>query len=449
MSDTICAISTPHGSGAIALIRRSGTEAISVADSVFRPRRSDSSLALRPSHTLTYGSVVDDDGCLVDDVLVSVFRAPRSFTGEDVVEIAMHGSSYVQQEVLRLLCAHGARLATAGEFSRRAFANGKIDLTQAEAIADVIASESKTSHRIAMSHMKGQISECLNKLHGRLVELSALLELELDFSEEDVEFADRAKLLDLSRQLQDELTRLTGSFKYGNAIKNGIPVTIAGSTNVGKSTLLNAIVGEERAIVSDIHGTTRDSIEALVNIDGILFRFIDTAGLRPTTDTIEQLGIERTRQHIKKAFIVLYLIDATEIGEGGTVEHDNIIYVINKIDVVSRDRQAALLKKYGDNAVAISAKYGTNIQQLTDKLLRMSHLADNSDIIITNERHYQNLCQARDSISRVIDGLAAGIPSDLVAQDLRACNQYIGEITGEITSESILHTVFSRFCIGK
>ena len=449
MPETICAISTPHGRGAIAVIRLSGERSLAIADSVFHARREGVSLSGRPSHSLTYGSVVDDDGSVIDDVLVSVFRGPRSFTGEDCVEISVHGSSYVQGEVLRLLCGHGARLAEPGEFSRRAFGNGKFDLTQAEAIADVIASESRTGHRIAMSHMKGRISERLRELRGQLVELTALLELELDFGEEDVEFADRSELVRLSETLYAELERMTSTFKYGNAIKNGIPVTIVGNTNVGKSTLLNAISGEERAIVSDIHGTTRDSIDALVNIGGILFRFIDTAGLRSTTDTVEKLGIERTRHHIKKAYIVLHIIDATEVGENESIDHDNVISVINKVDVVSKERQNKLLQKYGPDSVGISAKYGTNINLLTDMLLKRSHLSDSGDVIITNERHYQCLLGAKECLRRVIEGLRGGLSAELVAQDLRACNNSLGEITGEITSDAVLHTIFNRFCIGK
>ncbi|HBZ33487.1 MAG TPA: tRNA uridine-5-carboxymethylaminomethyl(34) synthesis GTPase MnmE [Bacteroidales bacterium] len=449
MTTTICAVSTPAGVGAIAVIRISGPEAIGVANSIFKPFGKSSSLLSAASHSMTYGSLVSDDGSVLDDVLVAVFRSPHSYTGEDSAEIYVHGSSYIQQETLRLLCAHGAVLATAGEFSRRAFANGKMDLTQAEAVADVIASETRSSHRIAMSHLKGQVANKLAALRAELIELTSLLELELDFDEEDVEFADRGRLLALSETLNAELKSLSSTFKFGNAIKNGIPVAIVGSTNVGKSTLLNAICGEERAIVSDIHGTTRDTIDALVNVNGVLFRFIDTAGIRKSFDAIEKIGIERTLQQIKKAYVVLHIIDATEIDQCPVIEHDNIITVINKIDVVGKQRLADMMEKYGPNCVTISAKYGTNIPQLTQMLVVAAHMADNDDVIITNERHYQCLVKAMKSLDAVIEGLTDNRTSELIAEDLRECNRHLSEITGEISTEDVLKSIFSRFCIGK
>ncbi|MBQ9440695.1 MAG: tRNA uridine-5-carboxymethylaminomethyl(34) synthesis GTPase MnmE [Paludibacteraceae bacterium] len=452
MNDTICAISTARGIGAIAVIRVSGDDAISIVDSVFSAHRTGVRLSDRKTHTVTYGTISDCYGEIVDDVLVSVFRHPNSFTGEDSVEVSVHGSSYVQQEVLRLLCSKGARLAMPGEFSRRAFANGKFDLAQAEAIADLIASQSKMSHKLAISQMSGRISEKLADLHNRLVELSALLELELDFSEEDVEFADRKTLIDTCVGLQGEISSLSDSFRLGNALKNGIPVAIVGNTNAGKSTLLNLLAEDQRAIVSDIDGTTRDAIEVPVNIDGVLFRFIDTAGLRETSDEIERLGIEITKHHIQKADIVINLIDASDERTAALLNGavSKILNVINKIDKVGPDRISELEKQY-DNAVCISAKNDVNIDVLKARLIALSKANEiaESDVIITNERHYQCLRSAGEALNRTLFGLKNGIATDLVAEDLRLCNRHIGEITGQITSDTVLHTIFSRFCIGK
>lgn len=448
--DTICAVSTPSGVGGIAVVRVSGPHAVDIADAIWHGHR----LADVKSHTVHYGSIIDAGGRVVDDCVATVFRAPRSFTGEDVVEFSVHGSIYVQKETVDMLVDAGARLAERGEFTRRAFAAGKMDLAQAEGVADLIASRSRAAHDMAIRQMKGGFSKRLLQLHDALLELASLLELELDFSEEDVEFASRAKLLSQAEAMRDEIRRLATSFQSGNAIKEGIPVAIVGPTNVGKSSLLNALVGDERAIVSDIHGTTRDLIEDTVTIGDFTFRFIDTAGIRDTSDCIEQLGIDRSRQAISRATIVLQVIDATDpdrverIGNLDSTQH--LIAVINKTDAASPSAAMAALPASVE-AVAISALTGEGIDTLRATLEKTASalLPDSGDIIVTNARHHQALSAALQPLDRVITGLTTNLSGDFIAQDLREVLHHLGTITGTVTTTDILTTIFTRFCIGK
>ncbi len=459
---TICAISTASGQGAIAVIRVSGDEAIAICDAIFVAAKAGKKLKDVPANTIHYGSIYDG-ATVLDDVLLSVFKAPHSFTGEHAVEIACHGSQYIQQQLLQLLVRKGAVLAQPGEFSKRAFSNGKMDLSQAEAIADLIASSSAASHRIAMQQMRGGFSHELVLLRQDLLTFVSLLELELDFGEEDVEFANREELKALIQKISDKLSHLANSFSLGNAIKNGIPVAIVGETNVGKSTLLNLLLNEEKAIVSDIHGTTRDSIEDTVVINGITFRFIDTAGLRHTTDVIENLGIERTYQKISQAEIVLLVVDAVQ--DIRAIEQQiskiepylfekKMILVCNKTDLLSASALAALTEiKFPavQKVVLLSAKHGTNAPQLQDMLMDVANLAaiNEQDVIVSNVRHYEALVKALAAVNRVAEGLDNSIPADFLSQDIRECMHYLGEITGAIGTEEILGSIFSRFCIGK
>ncbi len=460
--DTICAVSTAPGTGGIAVIRISGPEAISICNSIFVPRKAEKNLAARPAYSLTYGSIVRNDEP-IDDVLVALFRAPHSFTGEDTVEVTCHGSTYIQQEILHLLIDKGCRSALPGEYTQRAFLNGKMDLSQAEAVADLIASTSAGMHKLALSQMRGEFSNQLANLRSQLLDFTSLIELELDFSEEDVEFADRSRLNQLAGEIEQLISRLADSFRVGNAIKNGIPVAIVGETNAGKSTLLNLLVGEERAIVSEIHGTTRDVIEDTITLSGITFRFIDTAGIRQTTDRIENLGIERTFQKLDQASILLWVIDLTTPSDqiealSRTIlpkaEGKKIILVFNKTDLLSPQELAAkhrLLATIPADRLYISAKQRANTAHLQRLLLEAASLPDlsASDTIITNARHYEALRHAHSAIRRVLDGLAHHLSGDFLSQDIRECMHYLGEITSQISNEEILGNIFGKFCIGK
>ncbi len=462
-NNTICAISTAAGVGGIAVIRVSGNEAFTICDKIFRAAKSDVRIATMKPYTVRFGQIIDSEQ-IIDEVLVTVFRAPHSFTGENCVEIACHGSLYIQQEILKLLLKNGCRLATAGEFTQRAFLNGKMDLSQAEAVADLIASRSRSAHRLALNQMRGGFSDELSCLRDKLLTFTSLIELELDFADhEELEFADRTQLSDLANEIEQKIRRLVDSFSVGNAIKNGIPVAIVGATNAGKSTLLNALVGEERAIVSDIHGTTRDIIEDSVMIRGVQFRFIDTAGLRQTDDTIESLGIERSYNAIVKSDIVLLLLDASqmetidaklvaEIAQKSADKH--LILVFNKADKLSEKQIDTLTTAFADTAaerISISAKERQNIDQLQELIFAAAQLPEigDNDVTVASLRHYEALTHAHEAILRVIDGLACGISGDFLSQDLRECLNYLGEITGQITTDEVLGNIFSKFCIGK
>ncbi len=458
--NTICAVSTPAGMGGIAVIRVSGSDSFAVCDKIFRAKHGKK-LQTQPQYSVIYGNIVDTDGGdIIDDVLISVFRAPHSFTAEDTVEISCHGSLYIQQKIMQLLINNGCRAAQPGEFTMRAFVNGKIDLSQAEAVADLIASTSKAMHKMAITQMRGGFSVELQKLRGQLLDFVSLIELELDFSEEDVEFADRRKLRDLAVNIEQHIGRLADSFSVGNVLKNGVPVALVGKTNVGKSTLLNVLLNEEKAIVSDIHGTTRDTIEDSVAIDGIVFRFIDTAGIRDTEDEVENLGIRRTFQKIDAATIVLWLVDATEISDIMTdivpedIDRSKMVLVVNKSDMVSADRQKCIgdiVDTTGLKVIFISAKRRTNIDLLQKLLVDTVQLnkIDTDTVIVNNVRHYEALVNARQAIVRVVEGLDTQISGDLLSQDIRECMHYLGEITGQISTDEILGNIFSKFCIGK
>ena len=412
-SATICAISTAPGVGGIAVIRVSGTEAIAIVDGIFKPKSANKGLLCREANTLTFGNIVDPNSQeVLDEVVVSLFRAPHSFTGEDVVEIACHGSLYLQQALLTLLVQQGARMAMPGEFTRRAFQNGRMDLSQAEAVADVIAAQSAAANRLAIQQMRGGFSKELNKLRDALLQFTTLVELELDFSEEEVEFADRQQLRTLAETIATMLRRLTNSFAMGNAIKNGIPVALVGETNVGKSTILNLLLNEDRALVSDIHGTTRDTVEDTINLHGTLFRFIDTAGIRNTTYTVENMGIERTYQKIEQAQIVLWIVDCTDVTEhiewlAGRIlkraTNKKVILVLHKIDKLNAEERSildTLVKDYHFESIHLSAKDGINKEALEQALLRAAQLPENSetDVVVTNLRHYEALSHALESI---------------------------------------------------
>ncbi len=489
-TETICAISTAPGTGGIAVIRVSGPEAITIVDKIWHGKQ----LSSTPGYTARVGWITDPmrDGEMLDEAVATVFRAPASFTGEDVVEISVHGSRYVQRRLIEILMSLGARLAEAGEFTRRAFANGKMDLAQAEGVADVIASNSRAAHRLATLQMKGTFSRRLEELRGKLLDLASLLELELDFSEEDVEFASRARLRDIACEIHKEVTRLGESFASGAAIKDGIPVAIVGPTNAGKSSLLNLLLGEDRAIVSDIHGTTRDTIEDTLEIGDFLFRFIDTAGLRETSDPIETLGIERSRQAISRASIVISVIDATtmpshkrtsaeenacnmtskeeqrvpEAETASVAPSSPLILLLNKTDLLEDPSPSDLPKilpanVFPDNMAAVSpysiipfsTKTGEGNQQLlatlTSIALKLQGSTDEDSILVTNLRHAKALKEAAISTAAILDGLRANIPGDLIAQDLRTTLHHLSSITGTLTTPDILASIFSRFCVGK
>ena len=467
LNDTICAPATLPGTGAITLIRVSGPEAFAVTDRVFRSRRG--TLSEADGYSVLFGTIVDEamlQDSIVDDVLVSVFRAPHSYTGEDIVEISCHASSFIASRVLELLCASGARLAEPGEFTRRAFVNGKMDLAQAEAVADVISSSSSVSHRVAMTQLKGGYSAELSSIRDALVEITSLLELELDFSEEEVEFADRSRLRSLLVSASGRVRVLADSFRLGNAIKNGVPVAIVGEPNVGKSTLLNALVGDDRALVSDIAGTTRDSIEEHVTLEGIDFRFIDTAGLRESTEVVEKMGMERTWKMLSGADIVLAMVDATASPAASSAflkmlvdrmdfDCQQLVVLANKTDCNKKVNDINnLVSLAGNEAITmdISALTGEGLPLLRETLVRLVRdrfQASSESILVTNARHHEALRLAADSLDAVLTSLSSGVPSDLVAQDLRSALYHLGTITGAVTTDEVLGVVFSRFCIGK
>ncbi len=460
--DIICAISTAPGMGAIAVIRLSGKECIALVDRLYESP-SGKRLQEAAANTVRFGRIMEKEE-VVDEVLVTVFHAPHSFTGEESVEIACHGSVYIQQRLLKLLVDIGARLATPGEFTQRAFLNGKMDLSQAEAVADLIASSSEASHRMAISQMKGGFSAELMKLRAELLQITSLLELELDFSEEDVEFADRSELCRIAKHIEALLERLCHSFSLGNVIKNGVPVAIVGNTNVGKSTLLNALLQEEKAIVSDIAGTTRDVIEDTMNLNGITFRFIDTAGIRTTSDEVENMGIERTFSKISQASVVLLLTDLQRGVErfeeyynevkGRLGSTAKLIIVLNKTDQVEdllTPQETIRLYTSGEKIIPISARTGFNLDILVRELTNTVNLnaLNTSDVIVSNVRHYEALQHALAAIRRVIEGLSSRLSGEFISQDIRECLHYLGEITGEITTDEILGNIFKHFCIGK
>ncbi len=462
----ICAISTPAGVGGIAVVRVSGSDSVRIVDQVFRPANAKNTLANRAAYSMTFGEIVNPvNGDAIDQVVVSLFRTPHSFTGEDVVEISCHGSLFIQQELLRILVEQGCRMAQAGEFTQLAFLNGKLDLSQAEAVADLIASTSAASNRIAMQQMKGGFSTKLTELRGQLLNFTSLIELELDFSEEDVEFVDRSALRNLAHEIEQTLGQLITSYALGNVLKNGVPTAIVGETNVGKSTLLNFLLGDERAIVSDVHGTTRDTIEDTVNIDGTVFRFIDTAGIRHTDDAVENMGIERTFQKIEQAQIILWLIDSTKVSQqiewlvdkfSPHITDKKIIAVFNKIDKVDEQECDVLRELFANRAdieqVFISAKARVNTSQLIDALVRAAQVPDvaQGDVIVTNARHHEALTHAHAAILQVISGLEMNISGDFLTMDVRECLHHLGLITGnEVSPDEVLGNIFSRFCIGK
>lgn len=468
LKNTICAIATAPG-GAIGIIRVSGNDSIRIADRIFQPKGKDQSpLTERKAYTLTFGNIIDTENGneIVDEVLVSIFRAPHSYTGEDSVEISCHGSRYIMQRIMQLLISAGCRAAGPGEYTQRAFLNGKMDLSQAEAVGDLIAADSTAAHRIAMNQMRGGFSSELARLRSELLHLTSLMELELDFSDhEELEFADRGELSTVAAKISDTIMQLSDSFRVGNAIKNGVPVAIVGETNAGKSTLLNLLLGEERAIVSDIHGTTRDTIEDTAEIGGISFRFIDTAGIRDTHDRIESIGIERTMKKISQADIILMVIDPTAPTDQYTdlapkilplCEGKTVIVVVNKSDITAAASSSTIDSSSTYNhlnikQIHISAKTGDGTDKLRSLLCSCSGVDTAADgVIISNLRHLSALQSALADIHRVISGLASGLPSDLISQDLRSCLYHLGEITGgEIQTDEVLGNIFKHFCIGK
>ena len=473
--DTICAPATVPGTGAISVIRVSGQDALEIADKVVRCRRG--TITSAKGYTMKFGTVHDASGEVIDEVIVSVFRAPHSYTGENSIELSCHASSYIVSAIMGQLYEAGARAAEPGEFTQRSYLNGKMDLAQAEAVADVIASQNAAAHRIAFKQMKGGFSAELKGMRSELLELVSLMELELDFSEEEVEFADRSRLDSLLEQIIAHVSRLIDSFRLGNAIKSGVPVAIAGATNTGKSTLLNALLGEDRAIVSDIHGTTRDTIEETLNIDGVLFRFIDTAGLRETSEIVEQIGIERTFKKISEASIVLGMVDLTRdfettcetvrsILDKVDFEAQKLVILLNKTDISDVNKNVSTLnyivseienKEISNSSaevvkiIPISAKTGSGIDDLRAVLAASQRdlLADSDTTLVTNQRHVQALTDARTSLLRVREGLASGLPTDLAAQDIREAIYHLGSIVGEISTDEVLGNIFRNFCIGK
>lgn len=459
-NDTIIALATASGAGAIAVLRVSGTEALSISNTLFKSIH-NKQLINQPTHTVHLGHIIDGKRVL-DEVLVSVFKNPQSYTGEDIVEISCHGSSYIQQEILQLFIRKGCRAANAGEFTLRAFLNGKMDLSQAEAVADLIASDSAAAHQIALQQMRGGFSSEIKNLRQELLNFASLIELELDFSEEDVEFADRQQFEDLLQRIVKVLKYLIDSFSTGNVIKNGVPIAIVGAPNVGKSTLLNALLNEEKAIVSNIAGTTRDAIEDEMTIEGVKFRFIDTAGIRQTDDTVEAIGIEKTFEKIAQSQVVLQLFDGSEISKVTYSEIKNKIdkntsqypdkqqlIIVNKMDASNTHAVKKCFEQY--DYLTISAKTGEGVEALKHHLLGLVQMGKlhNNDTIITNARHYDALRQALDSIQKVQHGLQTGLSGDLLAIDIREALHHFGRITGEISTDDLLGNIFANFCIGK
>lgn len=460
LNDTIVALATPAGAGAIAIIRLSGSDAITIASSLFHSV-SSKKLNEQKTHTVHLGHIKDGEK-IIDEVLATIFKNPNSYTGENVVEISCHGSSFIQQEIIQLCLRNGCRMAEPGEFTLRAFLHGKMDLSQAEAVADLIASDSAASHQLAIQQMRGGFSSEIQKLREELLNFASLIELELDFAEEDVEFADRTEFQKLVLRISEVLKRLIDSFAIGNVLKNGIPVAIVGEPNVGKSTLLNALLNEERAIVSDIAGTTRDTIEDEINIGGIGFRFIDTAGIRETSDTIEGLGIQKTFQKIEQAQVVIYLFDAEKFSDSifklkteiETIKNKypqkNLIKVANKIDKLT-DEQLETLQSEISNLLLLSAKSGLGVEELQNRLLNFVNTGAlrNNETIVTNSRHYDALLKALEEIQKVQYGLDTDLSGDLLAIDLRQALYYLGSITGQVSEDEILGNIFANFCIGK
>jgi tRNA modification GTPase len=460
-NDTICALSTPPGIGAIAIVRLSGPDSISISTRYFKSRKANFTVSLFESHTAHFGHFATENE-VIDEVVLTVFRNPHSYTGDDIVEISCHGSTYIQQRILEILIDAGARMARQGEFTLRAFLNGKLDLSQAEAVADLISSRSKVAHDLALSQMRGGFSQKIKDMRSQLLDLASLLELELDFSEEDVEFADRGKLKRLMGGIITEMTNLASSFSLGNVIKKGIPVAIIGKPNVGKSTLLNALLNEERAIVSDIPGTTRDTVEDTFTTNGITFRFIDTAGLRShTTDTIETIGIRRTYEKIKEASVILYLFDistitADEIEELKDEFRDHIddpdkhfLLIGNKTDLML-EVPSHITALFDMETIFISAKRKENVNLIIERLLTTAKLENIGDqAIVSNARHYNSITSTLSALNEATKGLESEIPTDLIATDIRSALHHLGEITGEVTTEDILGNIFGKFCIGK
>ena len=456
--DTICAIATAQG-GAIGTIRVSGKEAISITDKIFT-QAGGAPLSERKPYTLKFGHIMSENGEIVDEVLVSLFRGPHSYTGEDSTEISCHGSSYILQQVMQLLVKNGCRAAGPGEFTQRAFLNGKMDLSQAEAVADLIASTSAATHRMAMSQMRGGFSRELSALREKLLHLTSLMELELDFSDhEELEFADRSELSEIASQVETVINGLVHSFSVGNAIKNGIPVAIIGETNAGKSTLLNALLNEERAIVSDIHGTTRDVIEDTMNIDGVMFRFIDTAGIRRTEDAVEKIGVDRAREYAEKADLIIYVADASrELDENDEqildmIRNKKTVILLNKSDLDPVITAEMIKEKAGDiPIISASAKEEQGIQELeetVEKMFLTGTISFNDQIYITNVRQKNALVSASESMKKVVESIGAGMPEDFFSIDLMDAYETLGSITGESAGEDLVNEIFSKFCMGK
>jgi tRNA modification GTPase len=446
--EVICALATPSGVGAIAVIRVSGLGSISLVKSIFKGKN----LEEAESHTVHFGTI-QAAGEIIDEVLVTVFKTPKSFTKEDSIEISCHGSDYIVRQILKLLISKGARIAKPGEFTQRAFLNGQFDLVQAEAVADLIAADSQASHKTALNQLRGGFSKKLASLRTELIHFASLIELELDFGEEDVEFAEREDLRRLINALLEAIAPLIESFDFGNAMKEGVPVAIIGSPNVGKSTLLNALLNEEKAIVTSIAGTTRDVIEDTIVLEGLKFRFIDTAGIRETTDLVESIGIERSKAAMEKADIVIFLFDSLETLQenqqlaallpGGK----QVLFVLNKIDITNITPET--LNVLQNDVISISAKSQTGLSQLTNKLVSMVYGQSASDTVVTNLRHYEHLVKTHDALSDVLNGLETGVTGDFLAQDIRLSLHHLGEITGTIVTDDLLDNIFSKFCIGK